>query len=110
MVGPRDLTGPECARTWARVLGRPVAYAGDDDAALEGALRRHLSGHRLEDWTASMRVLRGFAVHASAEEVATTTRLLGRAPTDYADYVRDTAARWSVPRCGSVGGMPGGED
>lgn len=57
-----------------------------------------------------MRVLRGFAVHASAEEVATTTRLLGRAPTDYADYVRDTAARWSVPRCGSVGGMPGGED
>ena len=50
-----------------------------------------------------MYAIRGFAVHATPEEVATTTRLLGRAPTDYADYVRDTAARWSVPGRGSLG-------
>ena len=38
VVGPRSLTGPECAQVWSEALGRPVRYAGDDDAALEAAL------------------------------------------------------------------------
>ena len=38
VVGPRSLTGPECAQVWSEALGVPVSYAGDDDAALEAAL------------------------------------------------------------------------
>lgn len=106
LVGPRELTGPEHADTWSRALDRPVRYAGHDDAALDAALRRHLTGHRLEDWSASMRILRSFPVKATRRELELTTRLLGRAPTDYETYVRDTASRWSVPRSGSVGRMP----
>jgi uncharacterized protein YbjT (DUF2867 family) len=102
VVGPRDLTGPGCAQTWEEALGRPVRYAGHEDAALDAALRRHLTGHRLGDWAASMHALRGFAVRAKPRELETTTRLLGRAPTDYADYVRDTVASWAVPGRGSV--------
>ena len=50
VVGPRSLTGPECAQVWSEALGRPVRYAGDDDAALEAALAAHLTGYRLDDW------------------------------------------------------------
>ncbi len=92
VVGPRDLTGPECAQAWAEALGRPVRYAGDDDAALEAALGAHLTGYRHDDWLSSLRKLRGFEVHASAEELETTERLLGRAPTEYTEFVRRVVA------------------
>ena len=92
MVGPRDVTGPECAQVWADALGRPVRYAGDDDAALEAALAAHLTGYRHDDWLSSLRKLRGFEVHATPEELATTERLLGRAPTDYTEFVRRVLA------------------
>jgi len=88
VVGPRDVTGPECAQVWAQALGRPVRYAGDDDAALEAALAAHLTGYRHDDWLSSLRKLRGFEVHASPEELATTEWLLGRPPTDYSEFVR----------------------
>jgi uncharacterized protein YbjT (DUF2867 family) len=97
VVGPRSLTGPECARVWSDALGRPVRYAGDDDAAVEAALTRHLEGHRRDDWLSSFRLLRGFAVHASAKELATTERLLGRAPTDYVDFVARVRAAHPEP-------------
>ncbi|MGG5258381.1 SDR family oxidoreductase [Phycicoccus avicenniae] len=96
VVGPRSVTGPECAATWASVLGRPVRYAGDDDAALEAALRAHVTGHRLEDWLASMRLIRGLPVATSRSDLATTERLLGRPPTPYADFVARVAAEHGV--------------
>lgn len=92
VVGPRSLTGPECARTWSEVLGVPVRYAGDDDAALDAALQAHLQGHRREDWSASMRLLRRFAVPTKASELATTERLLGRPATTFDAFVRRVAA------------------
>ncbi|WP_345201106.1 SDR family oxidoreductase [Fodinibacter luteus] len=95
IVGPRSLTGPECAGVWSRALGRPVRYAGDDDAALEAALGEHLTGHRHDDWLSSLRTLRGFEVHATPEELATTQRLLGRRPTDYTEFVRRVLAERS---------------
>lgn len=89
VVGPRSLTGPECARIWSEALGHPVAYRGDDDEALDRALRAHLTGHRLEDWRSSMRVIRRMAVVATPAQLADTERLLGRRPTD----LREMAAR-----------------
>ncbi len=103
LVGPRSLTGPECARVWSEALGVPVRYAGDDDAALEAALTEHLSGHRRDDWRSSLRKLRGFAVHASPEELAQTERLLGRRPTDFRDFVARVVAEHAVD-AGTVAG------
>ena len=104
LVGPRELTGPEFAQDWAQALDRPVRYAGDDDCALDAALRRNLSGHLLADWSASMRLLRGFPVKASRRELEETTRLLGRAPTRQRE--RREGQSLGIPRCGSVGRMP----
>ena len=102
-MGPRSLTGPECARVWSEALGVPVRYAGDDDAALEAALTEHLTGHRRDDWLSSLRKLRGFAVHASPEELAQTERLLGRRPTDFRDFVARVVAEHAVD-AGTVAG------
>jgi uncharacterized protein YbjT (DUF2867 family) len=87
VVGPRSLTGPECARTWSDALGLPVAYAGDDDVALDAALSTHLTGQRLADWSSSFRALRRIAVATKPSELADTTRLLGRPPTDFTEFV-----------------------
>lgn len=92
LAGPRSLTGPECARVWSEALGRPVAYVGDDDAAVEEALSAHLDGHRRDDWLFSFKALRGFAVIASAAELAGTERLLGRPPTDFTEFVSRVVA------------------
>ena len=97
LVGPRTLTGPECARVWATALGLPVRYAGDDDAALETALRAHLTGYRLDDWLSSLRRLRHLEVHATTKELAETERLLGRPPTDFVDFVRRVLAAQPEP-------------
>ena len=95
VVGPRSVDGPTSAAAWASALGRPVTYVGDDDAAMEAALRRHLHGQRLADWTATFRVLRGLSMATSPGDVRTTTALLGRPPRDLDDYVRDTVASWA---------------
>ncbi len=92
VVGPRSVTGPECAAVWAEALGRPVRYVGDDDAALEAALSAHLTGYRRDDWISSFKKLRGIEVKASPEELATTERLLGRPPTDYTEFVARVVA------------------
>ena len=103
VVGPRSLTGPECARVWSEALGVPVRYAGDDDAALDAALTEHLGGQRRDDWLSSLRKLRGFAVNASPEELAQTERLLGRRPTDFRDFVARVVAEHGLA-AGTVDG------
>ncbi|WP_377644464.1 SDR family oxidoreductase [Oryzobacter terrae] len=109
LVGPRSLTGPECARVWAEALGRPVRYRGDDDAAIEAALSRHLTGYRRDDWISSFKKLRGFAVTASARELAETRRLLGRPPTDFVDFVARVVAEHGV-QAGAQDGAPAGAE
>lgn len=102
VVGPRSLTGPECAAGWEQALGTPVRYAGDDDEALEEALRSHLHGQRLEDWLATLRLLRRFAVPTHARDLATTERLLGRPATSFDEYVRRAVGDMPVPRPGEA--------
>lgn len=91
IVGPVSLTGPECAAVWARALGRDVSFA-DDFAAFEACAREELSGRKLDDFVASHRVLRGFALPTDPRELAATAELLGRAPRAYEDYVAGRAA------------------
>lgn len=40
LVGPDTLTGADVAKIWSEVLGRPVAYAGDDPAGFEANMAR----------------------------------------------------------------------
>ncbi len=42
LVGPDTLTGADVAGIWSEVLGRPIAYGGDDTAGFEKNLRQFM--------------------------------------------------------------------
>ncbi|MFW5473053.1 SDR family oxidoreductase [Knoellia sp. CPCC 206450] len=108
VCGPRSLTGKECADTWSDALGTPVEYVGDDDEAIDTALTAHLTGYRLDDWKSSFRALRGFAVKTKQSELDATTRLLGRPPTDFTEFVRRVVAEHGLALATKTGadGIP----
>jgi uncharacterized protein YbjT (DUF2867 family) len=95
LTGPDALTGEQCAATWSEVLGWPVRYTGGDFTVFERVLERQLSGHKLDDFRKSFRLLARLALPApSAQQIAQTTSLLGRPPRRYRDYVGGAAASW----------------
>lgn len=100
VCGPASLTGPECAAVWSAALGREVRYTGDgDDWRLH--VERSLEGRKRDDFLATFPLLRDYEVATDPVALAATTALLGRAPRSYADYVRDTLARWRADEAAS---------
>jgi uncharacterized protein YbjT (DUF2867 family) len=93
LVGPATLNGPACAAAWGAALGRPVAYTGAD-GRWEQLVEARLEGRKREDFLGSLRLMARFHLPTRPAELARTTALLGRPPRSYADYARDTAARW----------------
>lgn len=87
LVGPDlTLTGPECAATWARHLGRAVAYEGDI-AAWWALSEGRMHAREREDFQKTYRIFARRRLPARPEDVARLTTLLGRAPTSYDAYV-----------------------
>ena len=89
LVGPDTLTGAAVAAIWSDVLGRPIAYAGDDPSGFERNMATFMP-----KWTAyEMRLMAERYVSdgmiPEAGDVARLTTLLGRPLHTY----RDAAAR-----------------
>ena len=97
VAGPVSLSGGESAAIWAEAFGRPVRYTGDDKVAWEQTLCRRIpEGKKRRDWRNSFRALSWMSMGTSEREVEETTRLLGRAPTTYREWVRTQTARLGV--------------
>ena len=89
LVGPDTLTGAAVAAIWSDVLGRPIAYAGDDPSGFEQNMSTFMP-----KWTAyEMRLMAERYVSdgmiPEAGDVARLTTLLGRPLHTY----REAAAR-----------------
>jgi uncharacterized protein YbjT (DUF2867 family) len=89
LVGPDTLTGVDAAAAWTEVLGRPIAYPGDDTAAFEQNLRQFMPS-----WMAfDMRLMaERFLIEGMLPEtgdVARLTSLLGRPLRTYRDFVAE---------------------
>jgi uncharacterized protein YbjT (DUF2867 family) len=97
VIGPSSLTGDACAAAWARALGHEVRCE-HDQARVDQAIARALTSKKRDDFHATYAVLRRFELKTNAAELARTTALLGRAPSSYESYVRDTARAWSAER------------
>lgn len=96
IAGPEDLTGASAAQIWQDVLGRPVAYAGDDLDAFEGQLKAILP-----PWAAyDMRVMnKGFQTHGmrgTPGARADLERRLGRPLRTYRAFAEATAKAWQA--------------
>ena len=100
IVGPRVLTGKDCAVAWSEALGRKVEYAGDVDLWQE-QMRPMMPAWLNFDLALMYRDFgrRGFI--ADDREVVAMHELLGRAPREYEEYAQQQAAEWGIDRPGA---------
>jgi uncharacterized protein YbjT (DUF2867 family) len=92
LVGPDTLTGPDAAAIWSDVLGRPVAYGGDDPSAFEQNL-----ANLMPKWMAyEMRLMAERYVSdgmiPEPGDVERLTKILGRPLHSYRDFATQVAA------------------
>jgi uncharacterized protein YbjT (DUF2867 family) len=91
LVGPNTLTGAGAAAIWSDVLGRTIAYPGDDTAGFEQNLRQFMPGWMAFDMRLmAERFLRDGMI-PDAGDVERLTALLGRPLRSYRDYVAQIA-------------------
>ncbi|HSI28077.1 MAG: SDR family oxidoreductase [Methylophilus sp.] len=89
IVGPDTLTGADVAAIWTEVLGRTIAYAGEDTAGFETNLRQFMPS-----WMAfDMRLMsERFVTEGMVPETGDVdflTTLLGRPLRSYRDFVSE---------------------
>jgi uncharacterized protein YbjT (DUF2867 family) len=92
LVGPDALTGAKAAAVWSEVLGRTIAYPGDDTAGFEKNLRQFMPSWMAFDMRLmSERFLTEGMVPESGD-VERLTALLGRPLRSYRDFVSEITA------------------
>jgi uncharacterized protein YbjT (DUF2867 family) len=87
LVGPDTLTGTDAAAIWSNVLGRPIAYAGDDTAAFEQNLRNFMPAWMAYDMRLMADRFLSDGMIPDTGDVARLTAMLGRPLRSYRDYV-----------------------
>lgn len=97
LVGPDTLTGSGVARIWSDVLGRPVAYGGDDPTAFEQNVASFMP-----KWMAyEMRLMAERYVSDGMipedGDVARLTKILGRPLHSYRSFAAQIAAAAAKP-------------
>ena len=96
LVGPKPWTGAATAKAWTAALGKPVAYGGNDVDAWEKAARQWLPAWLAYDFRIMYAAFQEKGLLASAEDIQRLTKMLGHAPRGYEEYVKETAAQWSM--------------
>jgi len=91
LVGPDTLTGPQVAKIWSDLLGRPIVYGGDDPSGFEKNMASFMP-----KWTAyEMRLMAERYVTdgmiPEADDVERLTKILGRPLHTYRDFAAQIA-------------------
>jgi uncharacterized protein YbjT (DUF2867 family) len=92
LVGPHTLTGTDAAAIWSDVLGRPIAYGGDDSAGFEQNLRHFMPGWMAYDMRLMSERFLSDGMVPEAGDVDHLTALLGRPLRTYRDIVQGETA------------------
>jgi uncharacterized protein YbjT (DUF2867 family) len=92
LVGPDTLTGSDVAAIWTEVLGRLVAYGGDDTAGFEQNLRQFMPSWMAFDMRQMAERFLTDGMLPDAGDVARLTALLGRPLRSYRDFASEVAA------------------
>ncbi|WP_437957539.1 NmrA/HSCARG family protein [Sorangium sp. So ce119] len=91
LVGPDTLTGADVAAIWTEVLGRPVAYPGDDTAGFEQNLRQFMPSWMAFDMRLMSERFLTEGMLPEAGDVVRLTTLLGRPLRSYRDFAAEVA-------------------
>jgi uncharacterized protein YbjT (DUF2867 family) len=92
LVGPDTLTGAKAAAIWSEVLGRTIAYPGDDTAGFEKNLRQFMPSWMAFDMRLMSARFLSDGMIPEAGDVERLTALLGRPLRSYRDFVAEITA------------------
>jgi uncharacterized protein YbjT (DUF2867 family) len=92
LVGPDVLTGTDVAGIWSEVLGRPIAYPGDDTAGFENNLRQFMPSWMAFDMRLMSERFLTEGMIPEPGDAARLTTLLGRPLRSYRDFAAETVA------------------
>ncbi|MEO7497428.1 MAG: NmrA/HSCARG family protein [Massilia sp.] len=92
VVGPDTLTGADIAAIWTDVLGRPIAYPGDDTAGFEKNLRQFMPGWMAYDMRLMSERFLTEGMIPDAGDVERLTTMLGRPLHSYRGFAAGVAA------------------
>lgn len=93
VVGPDTLTGAAIAQIWSDVLGRPIAYPGEDFAGFEGNLRQFMPSWMAYDMRMMTERFVSDGMQPEQGDVARLTAMLGRPLRSYREFAADVAGR-----------------
>ncbi|AJR23375.1 NmrA/HSCARG family protein [Sphingobium sp. YBL2] len=89
LVGPDTLTGADAAAIWSDVLGRPIAFPGNDTAGFEQNLRQFMPAWMAYDMRQMAERFQTDGMVPEAGDVERLTALLGRPLRTYRDHVAE---------------------
>ncbi|MFB6415981.1 MULTISPECIES: SDR family oxidoreductase [Bradyrhizobium] len=92
LVGPDVLTGGKAAGIWSEVLGRTVAYPGDETAGFEKNLRQFMPSWMAFDMRLMSERFLTLGMIPDAGDVERLTEILGRPLRTYRDFVSEITA------------------
>jgi uncharacterized protein YbjT (DUF2867 family) len=91
LVGPDTLTGPDAAAVWSDVLGRPIAYPGEDTPGFEQNMRQFLPSWMAYDMRLMTERFASDGMVPKDGDRERLTALLGRPLRTYRDFVAEIA-------------------
>ena len=92
LVGPDTLTGAGAAAVWTEVLGRTIAFPGNDTAGFEKNLRQFMPNWMAFDMRLMAERFLTEGMLPDAGDVDRLTTMLGRPLRSYRDYVAQLTA------------------
>ena len=92
LVGPDTLRGADVAALWSQVLGRTIAYGGDDTAGFEQTLRTFMPSWMAYDMRMMSERFLAEGMLPDDGDVARLTALLGRPLRSYRNFASEIAA------------------
>ncbi|QDX25226.1 NmrA/HSCARG family protein [Sphingomonas suaedae] len=92
LVGPDTLTGVDAAAIWSDVLGRAIAFPGNDTAGFEQNLRQFMPNWMAYDMRQMAERFQTDGMIPEVGDVDRLTELLGRPLRSYRDYVAQITA------------------
>ena len=92
LVGPDTLTGADVAGIWTDVLGRAIAYPGEDLAAFEQNMRQFMPSWMAFDMRLMGERFITDGMVPAAGDAERLTRLLGRALHSYREFAQAAAS------------------
>ena len=96
LVGGDVLTATATAATWGGVLGRKIAYGGNDLDAWEKQSLAFLPAWMVFDFRLMYAFFQEKGLKASPEDLARLTALLGHPPRSFEEFAAETARSWSA--------------